>query len=89
MAKRTKGDLEKALSIFQSIIAKDTGNVPALVGAAMTLYFMGQKPKAKNALKRLAKMEYNAMDADDFERGWLLLAEIYINVINLIFLILL
>ncbi|RLN44133.1 hypothetical protein BBJ28_00010612 [Nothophytophthora sp. Chile5] len=36
-------------------------------------------PKARNQLKRIAKMPYDQTLADDFERSYLLLADIYIN----------
>ena len=41
---------------------------------------MKQTPKARNHLKRVAKAPYNQDEADEFERGWLLLADIYISV---------
>lgn len=54
-------------------------NVPALVGMATTLQIMKQTPKARNHLKRVAKANYNPAEDDDYERGWLLLADIYIQ----------
>eukprot|EP00906_Rhabdomonas_costata_P037365 RCo052578 len=53
-------------------------NVPCLVGMATALQMMKQTPKARNHLKRVAKAVYTQEEADDFERGWLLLADIYI-----------
>mmetsp|Transcript_26569 Transcript_26569/g.85194 ORF Transcript_26569/g.85194 Transcript_26569/m.85194 type:complete len:150 (+) Transcript_26569:142-591(+) len=38
-----------------------------------------QTPKARNQLKRIHKMQYNAEEADEFERSWLLLADIHIQ----------
>ena len=37
-------------------------------------------PKARNQLKRLAKMEWSAEIAEDLENGWILLADIYTTV---------
>eukprot|EP00742_Colponemidia_sp_Colp-10_P012591 GILJ01014162.1.p1 GENE.GILJ01014162.1~~GILJ01014162.1.p1 ORF type:complete len:1286 (+),score=269.23 GILJ01014162.1:27-3860(+) len=54
-------------------------NVPALVGLAITLQMMKQTPKARNFLKRVSKANYNPAVDDDHERGWLLLADIYIQ----------
>ena len=54
-------------------------NVPALVGLAITLQMMKQTPKARNFLKRVAKANFNPAVDDDHERGWLLLADIYIQ----------
>lgn len=45
-----------------------------------TAYMMlKQTPKARNQLKRIAKMNWNTADADEFEKSWLLLADIYIH----------
>ena len=38
-----------------------------------------QAPKARNHLKRVAKLPFSADMVDDFERGWLMLADVYIN----------
>jgi len=38
-----------------------------------------QSPKARNHLKRVAKMHFLAEMADDFEQGWLMLADVYIG----------
>jgi len=46
---------------------------------ATALQMMKQTPKARNHLKRVAKAQYNQEEADEFERGWLLLADIYIS----------
>ena len=35
--------------------------------------------QARNQLKRVAKMQFNAAEADDFEKSWLLLADIHIQ----------
>ena len=40
---------------------------------------MKQTPRARNQLKRIAKMQWNSHDADEFEQSWLLLADIYIQ----------
>lgn len=49
---------------------------------AMATAYMLQKqaPKARNQLKRISKMEYEPELAEEFERAWLLLSDIYINV---------
>ena len=38
-----------------------------------------QTPRARNQLKRIAKMRWSSEDADEFEQSWLLLADIYIQ----------
>jgi tetratricopeptide repeat protein 21B len=54
-------------------------NVACLVGMSTALQLMKQTPKARNHLKRVAKAPYFAEDGDHFERGWLMLADIYIE----------
>jgi tetratricopeptide repeat protein 21B len=39
-----------------------------------------QQPKARNNLKRIAKMNATAEHADEFERAFLLLSDVYIEV---------
>lgn len=56
----------------------DQMHVPGLVGLATALQLMKQTPKARNHLKRVAKATYRPEYDDDFERGWLLLSDIYI-----------
>ena len=38
-----------------------------------------QVPRARNQLKRVAKIQWNSEDAEEFEQSWLLLADIYIQ----------
>lgn len=46
---------------------------------ATAYMILKQTPRARNQLKRIAKMNWNAIDADEFEKSWLLLADIYIQ----------
>jgi hypothetical protein len=39
-----------------------------------------QSPKARNHLKRVAKVQWTLDDADDLEKCWLLLATTYMTV---------
>lgn len=39
-----------------------------------------QTPKARNQLKRVQKIQYKPDEAEEFERAWLLLADIHIQV---------
>ena len=47
------------------------------MGAAYML--LKQQPRARHQLKRLAKAPWNIDDAEDLEKAWLLLADIYIQ----------
>lgn len=48
--------------------------------ALATAYMMlKQTPRARNLLKRISKMNWNIVDADEFEKSWLLLADVYVH----------
>lgn len=53
--------------------------VPALLAMATAYMILKQTPRARNQLKRISKMNWNIIDADEFEKSWLLLADIYIQ----------
>ena len=44
--------------------------LPALVCLSQAYLMLKQAPKARNHLKRVAKMAFMADQAGDFERGW-------------------
>lgn len=51
----------------------------ALYGMGAAYMLLKQQPRARNQLKRLAKAPWNIDDAEDLEKAWLLLADIYIQ----------
>lgn len=59
------------------LLQKD--HVPALLGTATAYMILKQTPRARNQLKRISKMTWNPIDAEEFEKSWLLLADIYIQ----------
>lgn len=71
--------VQKALANFMEIAQAEKDYVPSLLGMATAYMIMKQVPKARNQLKRVAKMQWYSEDADDFEKCWLLLADIYIQ----------
>ncbi|CAH3123731.1 unnamed protein product [Pocillopora meandrina] len=79
MAFKTKPNVEKALSQFMEIATTEHECVPALLGMATAYMYLKQTPRARNQLKRIAKMNWNSEEAEEFERSWLLLADIYIQ----------
>ncbi|RDD45285.1 Tetratricopeptide repeat protein 21B [Trichoplax sp. H2] len=76
---KQKQSVEKALSSFISMLSEDQTNITALLGTATAYMFLKQVPKARNQLKKIAKLEWNSANAEDFERSWLLLADVYIQ----------
>jgi len=78
LAKRTKNEVNQALQIFLNLMREDQEVVPGLVGLCTGLLIQKQQPKARGHLKRLEKQSYSQKFADDFEKGWIMLANIYI-----------
>ncbi|XP_003478712.1 tetratricopeptide repeat protein 21B [Cavia porcellus] len=79
MATKQKSNVEQALNTFTEIAKSENDHIPALLGMATAYMILKQTPKARNQLKRIAKMNWNAIDAEEFEKSWLLLADIYIQ----------
>ncbi|XP_054978983.1 tetratricopeptide repeat protein 21B [Sorex araneus] len=79
MATKQKSNVEQALNTFTEIATSEKDHIPALLGMATAYMILKQTPRARNQLKRIAKMNWNPVDAEDFEKSWLLLADIYIQ----------
>lgn len=52
-------------------------SVPALLAMAQAYMLLKQVPKARTQLKRLAKAPWALAEAEELEKSWLLLADIY------------
>jgi tetratricopeptide repeat protein 21B len=79
LATKTKANVELALSKFMEMAASLKDNIAVLLGVATAHMILKQIPRARNQLKRIAKMPWNAQEAESFERGWLMLADVYIQ----------
>eukprot|EP01116_Phalansterium_solitarium_P004835 TRINITY_DN15_c3_g2_i2.p1 TRINITY_DN15_c3_g2~~TRINITY_DN15_c3_g2_i2.p1 ORF type:complete len:791 (+),score=378.52 TRINITY_DN15_c3_g2_i2:101-2473(+) len=79
MVTKNKGDIENAIATLGNMVAADKNYVPALLALAEAHLLRKETPKARNHLKRVAKMPYNSDEAEEFERSWLLLADIFIQ----------
>uniref|UniRef100_A0A668AXT2 Tetratricopeptide repeat domain 21B n=1 Tax=Myripristis murdjan TaxID=586833 RepID=A0A668AXT2_9TELE len=79
LATKQKANVEKALNVFTEIANSEKDHVPALLAMATAYMILKQTPRARNQLKRIAKMNWTFADADEFEKSWLLLADIYIH----------
>ncbi|XP_047136983.1 tetratricopeptide repeat protein 21B isoform X1 [Hydra vulgaris] len=71
--------VQKALFNLTEIVEANKDCVPALLAMSTCFMLLKQSPKARNQLKRLAKMTWNPEEAEDFEKVWLSLADIYIQ----------
>ncbi|XP_020499812.1 tetratricopeptide repeat protein 21B [Labrus bergylta] len=79
LATKQKANVEKALGVFTEVANNEKDHVPALLAMATAYMMLKQTPRARNQLKRIAKMNWSIPDADEFEKSWLLLADIYIH----------
>ncbi|NWY76297.1 TT21B protein, partial [Erithacus rubecula] len=79
MATKQKSSVEQALNTFTEIVVAEKDHIPALLGMATAYMILKQTPRARNQLKRISKMSWNPIDAEEFEKSWLLLADIYIQ----------
>merc|ERR1719487_2537924 len=78
MAYKARSQLDKAAAMLIELLATEKDYVPALVCLSQAYLMLKQAPKARNHLKRVAKMQFVAEISDDIERGWLILADVYI-----------
>eukprot|EP01086_Lenisia_limosa_P014411 TRINITY_DN4488_c0_g1_i1.p1 TRINITY_DN4488_c0_g1~~TRINITY_DN4488_c0_g1_i1.p1 ORF type:complete len:405 (+),score=90.40 TRINITY_DN4488_c0_g1_i1:31-1215(+) len=77
MLKRNKQITDKAINLLVGLLAVERDCVPAILALAVAHLFLKQTPKARNQLKRVAKLQFNAIEADAFEGSWLTLAHVY------------
>ncbi|XP_075778960.1 tetratricopeptide repeat protein 21A isoform X4 [Pelodiscus sinensis] len=77
MATKDKLNVEKALSVFVEMAQNERESVPAILAMAQAYMILKQIPKARTQLKRLAKSNWNLSDAEELEKSWMLLSDIY------------
>ncbi|XP_075068271.1 tetratricopeptide repeat protein 21A [Mixophyes fleayi] len=79
MATKDKANVESALTTFTEMATTEKENVSTLLAVAQAYMILKQTPRARNQLKRLSKAHWTLEDADDLEKSWLLLADVYIK----------
>ncbi|XP_036189106.1 tetratricopeptide repeat protein 21A [Myotis myotis] len=77
LATKEKANMEAALGTFVQMAQAERDSVPALLAMAQAYMLLKQVPKARTQLKRLAKAPWALAEAEDLEKSWLLLADIY------------
>ncbi|XP_004412157.1 PREDICTED: tetratricopeptide repeat protein 21A isoform X2 [Odobenus rosmarus divergens] len=77
LATREKANVEAALGTFIEMAQAQKDSVPALLATAQAYALLKQVPKARTQLKRLAKAPWALGEAEDLEKSWLLLADLY------------
>ena len=70
----------QAIEKCSNILLDNPDYVPALYTLSLAYLSQKQSPKARNYLKRVAKMEYSSKFGSDFENCYILLADLYIQV---------
>uniref|UniRef100_A0A8C5Q0P9 Tetratricopeptide repeat domain 21A n=1 Tax=Leptobrachium leishanense TaxID=445787 RepID=A0A8C5Q0P9_9ANUR len=79
MATKDKSNVEAALATFTEMATAEKESAASLLAVAQAYMILKQTPRARNHLKRLAKFNWSLEEADDLEKSWLLLADIYIK----------
>lgn len=81
LATRQKYNVEIALNDFTSIATQEEykDHIGPILGLATAHIMLKQNQRAKNQLKRVAKTPWNFEDAENLERCWLILADLYIQ----------
>jgi tetratricopeptide (TPR) repeat protein len=77
---------DQAIEKCSNILKDNTDYIPALYTLSLAYLSQKQPPKARNYLKRVSKMEYSSKFATEFENCYILLADLYIQVIYCIYL---
>ncbi|KAL7976463.1 hypothetical protein Chor_008412 [Crotalus horridus] len=77
MATKEKHNVEKALKVFIEMGQNERDNVPAILAMAQAYMLLKHTAKARTQLKRLIKVSWSLPDADELEKAWLLLSDIY------------
>lgn len=80
MATKQKADIEFALGRLMDALAKWDEKVPILLAIATAQTLLNQTAKAKSQLQDINRLEYKWHSGEEFERAWLMLANIYIQV---------
>jgi len=79
---KRKADVEKGLQLLVELFNEDRNYVPALLAMSQALLITKASTKARNQLKRIAELarkSYNPAYAEDFEKAWLLLSDLYLQ----------
>ncbi|XP_077584851.1 tetratricopeptide repeat protein 21B-like [Stigmatopora nigra] len=79
LATKQEVNIKKALTVFTELATNVRCRVQALLGIATASMMLKQTPQARNQLKHITKMSWTIVDAEEFEKSWLLLANIYIH----------
>ena len=77
MATKIRSEIDYAIETLDKLLSSNPGFPPALAELATAHLIQGNTQKAQTCLKRLKEMEWKYEYADDFERGFLLMTDLY------------
>lgn len=78
LASKTRSSIDKASQGFIEILEGDKDYLPALLGMSIAFILKHQPEKARNTLRMISKLPYNHDMAQELEKSYLLLAELYV-----------
>jgi tetratricopeptide repeat protein 21B len=79
LASRQKHNVDRAMQTFIDLLETDQDYLPAVLGMATGFMVEKAAHKARNLLKRVAKMEQAHHDGEDFQKATLLLAKFSVD----------
>ncbi|XP_053324276.1 tetratricopeptide repeat protein 21A [Spea bombifrons] len=79
MATKDKTNVESALAAFTEMATAEKEDASSILAVAQAYMILKQTPRARNQLKRLSKFNWSLAEAEDLEKSWLLLADVYIK----------
>eukprot|EP00604_Paraphysomonas_vestita_P002072 CAMPEP_0174820552 /NCGR_PEP_ID=MMETSP1107-20130205/4461_1 /TAXON_ID=36770 /ORGANISM="Paraphysomonas vestita, Strain GFlagA" /LENGTH=268 /DNA_ID=CAMNT_0016036123 /DNA_START=181 /DNA_END=987 /DNA_ORIENTATION=+ len=79
LSTKLKSNIDRAMQSFIDMLDYDKDYLPAILGMSTGFMIERSQHKARNLLKRVAKMEISTADGEDFEKANLLLAKFYVD----------
>lgn len=75
-----KNKLDTAVNKLTELLNKVTEYVPAMLALAIAKFMQGKKDDGKHWLRKVGLSMYSHEYCDELEKGWLMFADILINV---------
>lgn len=79
LATKQKSNVDRAMQSFIEMLEENKDYLPAVLGMSTGFMIEKAQHKARNLLKRVAKMEMSQVDGEDFEKANLFLAKFYVD----------
>ena len=79
IAKGKKDLIERSLETLTGIFESNNSYVPAIIAYAIGKQSINRDGDAKSMLRNFTKIPYTLEFSEDFEKGWLMLAQVFID----------